>query len=156
MRRGAAAATALDLALVLAGCAAADLLPPGTPHDATAVFRPASMVVDPEAAAQGDIVELSFPGEMTRGVWFVLEQEVQGSWAYRYDLTSDGPGAGWPVDWHVAGGEGFAVEDIGVGGNGPDHVAIPETAEPGTWRICTGNAGENVCVRIEIVEGDGQ
>jgi len=156
MRRGAIAAVALALSLALAGCAATDLLPPGTPHDATAVFRPASMAVDPEAAAPADIVELSFPDEMTRGVWFVLEQEVQGSWAYRYDLTSDGPGAGWPVDWHVAGGEGFAVEDIGVGGIGPDHVVIPDTAAPGTWRICTGNAGENVCVRIEIVGGDGQ
>ena len=153
MRRGAPAGTAL--ALVLAACAATDLLPPGTPHDATAVFSPASMVVDPETAAPGDVVELSFPDEMTRGVWFVLDQEVGESWTYRYDLTSDGPGAGWPVDWHVAGEEGFAVEDIGVGGNGPDHVAIPETAEPGTWRICTGNAGENICVRIEIVERGG-
>jgi hypothetical protein len=157
MRRGAPAATALALALalVLAACAAADLLPPGTPHDATAVFRPASMIADRETAAPGEIVGLLFPDEMTRGVWFVLEQEVGESWTYRYDLTSDGPGAGWQVTWRPAGEEGFAVEDIGVGGRGPDHVVIPDTAEPGTWRICTGNAGENVCVRIEIVERDG-
>jgi hypothetical protein len=155
MRRGAPASIALALALLLAGCAAADLLPPGTPHDATAAFRPASMVADRETAAPGDTVGLLFPEEMTRGVWFVLEQEVGESWTHRYDLTSDGPGAGWPVAWHVAGEDGFAVEDIGVGGPGPDHVVIPDTAEPGTWRICTGNAGENVCVRMEIVDGDG-
>ena len=155
MRRGAPAATALAFALVLAACAVTDLLPPGTPHDATAVFRPAAMVVDRETAAPGDVVGLLFPDAMTRGVWFVLEQEVGESWTYRYDLTSDGPGAGWPIDWHVAGEEGVAVEDIGVGGPGPDRVVIPEVAEPGTWRICTGNAGENVCVRIEIVERDG-
>lgn len=151
MRPGAPAAVAPVLALALSACAAADLLPPGTPHDPTAVVRPASMAADRETASPGDIVGLRFPDAMTRGVWFVLEQEVAESWTYRYDLTSDGPGAGWEVGWHVAGEEGFAVEDIGVGGNGPDHVVIPDTAEPGTWRICTGNAVENVCVRIEIV-----
>jgi hypothetical protein len=142
---------ALATLALATGCA--EILPAaaGTPHDATAVFRPASMVADREAAAPGDIVELSFPDEMTRGVWFVLEREVGSSWDYRYDLTSDGPGPDWPMDWQVAGGEAFAVEDIGVGGGGPDRVILPETAEPGTWRICTGNAGENVCVRIEIV-----
>ena len=137
--------------LALVGCES--LVPTGTPHDATAVFRPASMVADRETAAPGDIVELTFPDEMTRGVWFVLEQEAGGRWIYRYDLTSDGPGEGWPIEWRVAGEEGFAVEDIGVGGPGPDRVVIPDTAEPGSWRICTGNAGENVCVRIRLVEG---
>ena len=28
---------------------------------------------------------------------------------------------------------------------------VAEPGTPGTWRICTGNAAENVCVRIEIV-----
>jgi hypothetical protein len=129
------------------GCNA--FVPAGTPHDATAVIRPASMVVVPEIAEGGEQVALQFPDEMTRGVWFVLEQEAGDSWVYRYDLTSDGPGPGWPVGWFPAGGLD-AVEDIGVGGRGPDHVVIPDTAPPGSWRICTANALQNVCARIEI------
>ncbi len=29
------------------------------------------------------------------------------------------------------------VEDIGVGGPGPDRVLVPEVAAPGIYRICT-------------------
>jgi hypothetical protein len=45
----------------------------------------------------------------------------------------------------------MAVEDIGVGGPGPDRVPIPDVAEPGSYRICTGNAAENICAPIEVV-----
>ena len=56
------------------------------------------------------------------------------------------------MSWHAAGAaEGMAVEDIGVGGPGPDHVPIPDPAEPGDYRICTGNAGADFCAPIEIV-----
>jgi hypothetical protein len=85
MRRCAVAGA---IALGLVACTADDLLPAGTPHDATAVFRPASMVADRETAAPGDMVGLSFPDEMTRGVMFVLEEEGDSSWTYRYFLVS--------------------------------------------------------------------
>jgi hypothetical protein len=139
------------LVALAVGCTDMSIDPAGTPHDAAAVIRPASMVADRAIVASGDVVELTFPDEMTRGVWFVLEREAASSWVYRYDLTSDGPGPGWPMEWHVAGDEGFAVEDVGVGGPGPDRVVIPDTAEAGSWRICTANAAENVCVRVEIL-----
>jgi hypothetical protein len=150
-RPGRPAAFLAFLALWLVACGS--VVPAGTPHDASAMFRPASMIVEPESAAPGQEVELRFPDEMTRGVWFVLEQEVGEAWVHRYDLTSDGPGPDWMITWHVAGQEGFAVDDIGVGGPGPDTVRIPDVAEPGSWRICTANAAENVCVRIGIVDG---
>jgi hypothetical protein len=29
---------------------------------------------------------------------------------------------------------------------------IPDTAEPGEYRVCTGNAGTNFCAEIVVVE----
>jgi hypothetical protein len=140
-------AAALFLGSTLAACGS--VIPVGTPHDAAAVFRPASMVADREMAAPGEVVELRFPDQMVRGIMFVLEQEVGSTWVYRYLLLSDANG-GVP-QWFGADREDVAVEDVGMGGPGPDRVVIPDVAEPGSWRLCTGNAGENVCVRLEIV-----
>ena len=54
-------------------------------------------------------------------------------------------------EWFVAGEEEeVGVPAIGITGPGPDRVVIPPDATPGTWRVCTADAGENVCVRIEI------
>lgn len=141
-------AAALLLCATLAACAS--VVPAGTPHEATAaVFRPASMVADRESAAAGDVVELRFPDQMVRGIMFVLEQEVGSTWVYRYLLLSDANG-GEP-QWFTADREDVAIEDVGIAGPGPDRVVIPDVAAPGSWRLCTGNAGENVCVRLEIV-----
>jgi hypothetical protein len=134
--------------LLLAGCTS--LPPAGTPHDATAIVRPASMVIDREVAAPGDIVEVSFPDGMARGIMFVLEEETGASWTYRYILLAP-LGDGEP-SWATADGD-VAVPDIGATGVGPDRLLIPEVAAPGSYRICTGNAAENVCARIEIVAG---
>jgi hypothetical protein len=146
------AVLALAVLAVATGCA--EVIPGvGTPHDATAVFRPASMVADRETAAPGDVVELRFPDEMVRGILFVLEEEVGNRWVYRYGLMSSGDAGGGPGSWFVAGEEeDVGVPAIGVLGPGPDRVTIPPDASPGTWRICTGNAAENVCVRIEIAD----
>ena len=125
---------------------------PAGPADPAAEMRPDLLVVDPQVAEPGDIVALQFPQQTTRGILFVLEQRVGETWALRYYLTSDGPGPDWRLSWQEAGAQGVAVEDIGVGGVGPDHVPIPEVAEPGDYRICTANAGDEFCVPIEIVE----
>jgi hypothetical protein len=133
----------------IAGCGS--FAGPVTPHDATAVFRPASMVADRETVAPGEVVEVTFPDEMGRGILYVLEQEVNGTWAYRYGLIATGEGA-IPSRWFVAGDD-VAIEDIGVVGRGPDRVLIPDIAPTGSWRLCTGNAAENVCVRLRVVGG---
>lgn len=122
------------------------------PADPEAQMQPELMVADPVAVSPGGVVGLTFPAGSNRGVLFVLEQRVGDSWAHRYDLLSDGPGAGWQRSWHPVGAEPIAVDDIGVGGPGPDRVPIPETAEAGDYRICTGNAGENFCTPIHIGE----
>jgi hypothetical protein len=140
MRR---ATLAVGLCVSLIGCGG----PEGTPHDASAIFRPADMVADRERAAPGDFIEIRFPQEMVRGLLYVLEEETGSSWAYRYALISDANG-GQP-SWQLP--EGVAVDDIGIGGTGPDRLVIPNDASPGSYRICTGNAVDNVCVRLEIV-----
>lgn len=145
------AVMALAMVALAGGCA--EVLPDalGTPHDATAVFRPASMVADRETAAPGDTVELTFPGEMVRGMLYVLEEEIGNTWVYRYGLMSSREAGGGPGEWFVAGEEEeVGVPAIGITGPGPDRVVIPPDATPGTWRVCTADAGENVCVRIEI------
>lgn len=141
----------LPLILLAACTTALAPSPAGGPHDPGARMRPDLIVAEPPRVAPGAVLALAFPAETTRGIHFVLEQQSGDTWVHAFDLVSDGPGAGWPRDWSVAGSEEFAIPDIGVGGSGPDRVVIPEVAKPGTWRICTGNAGENVCTTIEIV-----
>jgi hypothetical protein len=125
---------------------------PGDPADPNAQMRPDLIVAEPKRVAAGAVLELTFPEETVRGVLFVLESQARGTWFHQFNLVSDGPGPDWRLDWSPAGDEEFAVPAIGVAGPGPDRVPIPDVAEPGTWRICTGNAGQNICAPIEIVE----
>lgn len=141
------------LAMGLVACST--LVPPpapaiGEPADPAAALRPDLIVAEPIQATPGEVVALTFPAETTRGIHFVLERLVDDVWVYEFDLLSDGPGPGWERRWIRAGGD-LAIEDIGVGGVGPDRVVSPEVAAPGGWRICTGNAAQNICTTIEIV-----
>lgn len=143
-------AVTVALALLASACTEPIAPDPGVgPADPLAEMRPDLIVADPPAAAPGAVVGLLFPEETSRGILFVLEQRVGETWVHRYSLTSDGPGPGWSMNWQVAG-ELAAVPDIGVGGPGPDRVTIPEVAEPGDYRICTGNAGDEFCTPIQI------
>ena len=141
--------------MIPSGGAAGDGAEPGraggVPTDPDAEVRPDLLVLDPTTAAPVDVVALTFPEETTRGILFVLDERVDDAWISRFFLTSDGPGAGWERRWAPADAGGMAVEDIGVGGPGPDRVIVPEVAEPGAYRICTGNAGADFCAPIEIV-----
>ena len=138
--------------LVGSGCAGLpEVAPIVRPADPGAEMRPDLIVADPEVIPPGGIVALTFPEETTRGILFVLEERVGDSWAHRYNLSSDGPGQPFKMSWHLPDDENVAFPDIGVGGGGPDRVPIPETAEPGDYRICTGNAGDEFCTPIEIV-----
>jgi hypothetical protein len=120
------------------------------PADPDAEMRPDLMVADPEAISPGGVVAVTFPEETMRGIHFVLEEHVGESWALRYNLFSDGPGAGWQRSWQPATLEAVVVPDIGVGGPGPDRVPIPEPVTSGDYRICTGNSSDNFCTPIRI------
>lgn len=143
---------AMILILIATGCSVLGPSVAGAPANPDAEIRPDLMVADPAEVAPGAVVALTFPDETTRGILFVLEQRVGDAWELRYYLTSDGPGPGWERTWQPAGANGLAVEDIGVGGPGPDRVLIPNVAEAGSYRICTGNAGADFCTPLEIVD----
>ena len=141
------------LAVVLVGGCGTPLMPTpvGVPENPGAEMRPDLIVAEPVQVEPGGIAALTFPALTTRGILFTLDLETAGEWRTVYFLTSDGPGPEWERTWSRAGGAGLAVEDIGVGGPGPDQVLIPDIAEPGSYRICTANAAEVICAPIEVV-----
>ena len=145
----------LLLAAVAASLLACDL--PTTfvevgPADPDVAMRPDLLVADPSTPSPGEIVELTFPEETFRGLAFVLERQSGAGWQHRYDLVSDANG-GEPVGWDVMERPAnIGVEDVGIAGPGPDRVLIPDAAPPGSYRICTGNAGDNFCTPITIVD----
>ena len=63
-------------------------------------------------------------------------------------MTSDANG-GEPLTVPV-GTEGYGYPDAGIGGPGPDRVLVPEDAEPGAYRICTANAGDDFCAPLQV------
>ena len=123
----------------------------GEPYDVDAQMRPDLMVATPDPAAPDETVELTFPEETSRGVAFVLERQLpDGSWDHVYFLIAsraDGPDirpewfpADQPPNWSAGG----------VVGPGPDRVVVPATAEPGDYRICTANAGDEFCTPLRV------
>lgn len=123
--------------------------PPAGPADPNAEMAP-NLLVAPDEASPGEVIGLRFPEQTIRGIHFVLEVEDGESWQYLYDLVSAANG-GQPA-WTHTGNDQFGIPDVGIGGPGPDRVQIPDDAGPGSYRICTGNAGENFCALIEIVD----
>lgn len=151
------------LLMALSGCGSSDVvtaagsgaetatqLPEADPFDGAATNRPELLVISPGMAEPGDQVELSFPQGTSRGVAFTLEEAARGGWAWTHVLTSgvDGYSDGKP-SW-VARGTPYGWEDIGVNGSGPDLILLPEGIDPGAYRICTANAGTNLCGEITV------
>jgi len=112
-------------------------------------MRPDLIIAEPSEARPGEIVSLTFPTGWDRGILYAIEVALGDGWERRNLLISDANGA--QPTWFDSGGENVVVEMIGIVGAGPDRVLIPDVLEPGDYRICTGNAGENICTPIEIV-----
>ena len=146
------AASLVVMALLAACSAAAPSSEPPSPIASEVPVRPGVMVVDPAAARPGQGVAARFPGGWDRGILFALDAEAGDGWDRRWMLISDASG-GEP-SW-FSSDEDVAVEAIGISGEGPDHRLIPDAAERGAYRLCTANAGEDVCAPIEIEAADG-
>lgn len=144
-RQNATAAAALALASVMTSCAS-----PSGPFDPDAEIRPDLLEVRPDVAAAGEHVELLFPEETVRGVGYVLERRNGDTWDWKYGLASTGGGGGEPTWWSASDSDRYPVPDIGVMGPGPDLVTIPDSAEPGDYRLCTSNAGDNFCAQVTV------
>jgi PAS domain-containing protein len=112
-------------------------------------LRPDLLVLDPATATPGELVAMRFPESSMRGVAFQLDRRTADGWAPVAWMTSDGNG-GVPITVPPST-EGYAVEDVGIGGPGPDHVRLPDELPAGDYRVCTANAGSDFCAPLEVV-----
>lgn len=124
------------------------------PYDADAEIRADLMVVEPSTAAPGERVDVTYPGGRERGVAYVLERWTGATWATTHYLTATTDGYGTEPGWVDVGTERYGWEDIGIAGEGPDGLIIPDNAVASEYRICTANSRENVCAEITIAEPD--
>ena len=151
MRPLRSSASSLVGALLLAACGIVtgpnDPMP--FPIDPDAVTDPARMTVEPNPAAPGDLVVIRFPGGHDRGVLYAIDANFDGRWERRGLLISDANG-GRP-QWFPADSEDLFVDMVGIGGEGPDRVLVPPVFDTGSYRICTANAADALCVPLEIV-----
>ncbi len=139
------------LAVVAAGCAGdAEPAVPSGPYDPGAELRPDLIVAEPTRLAAGDVVALTFPQETGRGIHFVLEQRVGDTWNLVYHLLS-GANAAEPSFFRPGEGDNIGIPAIGIGGRGPDRLTVPDDVTPGSYRICTANAGDEFCAEIDVV-----
>ena len=107
------------------------------------------VTVTPATVRPGATVALMFPDETGRGIAFQLAKASEPDKVLYY-LTSDwGPGGKHTPTWWAAGDNGV-WEDVGISGPGPDHVIVPDTAEDGTYRLCTANAASQVCGLLTV------
>jgi hypothetical protein len=151
-RRGAArTATLLALvALALASCGQAPDAdaPDGTVHR-DAIVDPSRLVVDADRAAPGSLLQVSFPGGMTRGPGFTIDRRVDERWVWRYVVSSDTDD---PLPTARAVDPTVQLEwNSGPAFDGPrpHRIPIPEDADDGRYRICTA-PDPVVCVEVEV------
>lgn len=120
----------------------------GWPIDPDSVTDPARMTVEPVRAAPGDLVAIRFPGGFDRGILYAIDANFDGRWERRGLLISDADRR--EPQWFPLDAE-LGVEMVGIGGEGPDRVIVPDVLDTGQYRICTANAVEALCVPLDVV-----
>ena len=128
-----------------------DDAPTDGPYDASAELHPDLLELEEDEVRPGAIIRLHFPQETPRGVGYVLEEEVEGTWQLRYFLTA-AEHSGASPSWSTAGRNDPVWPDVGVSGPGPNWIQVPHIADPGSYRVCTANAGEEFCARLELTD----
>lgn len=117
---------------------------------ATESAGPTEMVARPAVVTPGQTVDLMFPTQELRGWSFTLEISEGEGWRPAFDLVAaSGPNS--EPSWAPTGEE-RGMADVGIGGLGPDTVVVPPVAEPGRYRLCTGNAAVEQCTTITVIE----
>lgn len=112
-------------------------------------IRPDLVTLAPDPAPPDANVDLSFPTKTGRGVAFQLDRDTDDGWEPMAWMTSDANG-GEPVTV-PAFTNGYGVDGVGIGGPGPDTVALPEDLAPGAYRICTANRGDpEICAELTV------
>ncbi len=138
-----AMAQAEDCSLVAADRSAPD------PPQPEPEMRPDLMVIEPAVAAPGEELALRFPKETPRGIAFELHRRTDRRWVTTHWMNSDANGIQIAGTAPV-GTDGFGSDDLGVGGPGPDRVALPGDIQSGEYRVCTANAGDEFCAPLTI------
>jgi hypothetical protein len=111
-----------------------------------------TMTVTPATAAPGQRVALRFQSKEVRGIAFSLSAWSNQGWTVAYYLTSDwgSPGSHTPDWWAVEDSEGRGWPDVRIGGPGPDHVIVPDTAPAGDYLLCTANSVHEACAILTV------
>ena len=79
-----------------------------------------------------------------------MESRRGDGWNLEYHLISDWGDGREPQSYRAISIEGIAIEDIGIGGGGPDVISIPVDVAEGEYRVCTGISRPNICARLII------
>lgn len=108
-----------------------------------------TMEVTPAEVEPGQTVALTYPPEdRLRGVAFSLSEWITDGWEVTHYLTS-GSHPSTPRNWwSVEDAEGRGWNDVAVGGTGPDHVVVPDTASNGTHLLCTTDGEKCTLIRV--------
>jgi hypothetical protein len=109
------------------------------------------VLVYPESATPGSLIELTYPDENMRGIAFSLAPWTGTEWGeVEYYLTATQVRSKEPTWWPATENGGW--DDLGVGGPGPDFLTIPDSAPPGGYLLCSANAKEQFCVVVQVDE----
>lgn len=121
------------------------------PRQQAAEISPERIRVEPTQVAPGDELELFFPQEDARAVYYWLEFDVDATWDERYFAYAVSRSYNTDGDPHtVPTGEEKGWDDAGVTGPGPDRILVPEDASLGRWRVCGPIADGEFCAEFEV------
>ena len=107
------------------------------------------MQIEQRAYEPGDRVSVRWPSEDLRGVAYSLDLWTGQEWDTRYYIGATKKPTSSPA-WWDADEKGRGWPDIGIGGPGPDLAVVPDTAESGTYRLCTANARRQSCALLTV------
>jgi len=113
------------------------------------VHRP--MVITQAIAAPGEEFDALFPERTLRGLDYVMTLQSRSTLAHAFQLGPVPAGSDGTPSWrHIE--DRLPVADIAVGGVGPDRLVVPESAAPGTYRICIENAVVPLCDALTVLD----
>ncbi len=116
-----------------------------TPAETSATAPPpeagSTMTLSPLDPSPGNEFSAFFAEDNVRSLGFLVHLWTGSEWGQPvYLLISDrefGESKWFPADNDIA------INSISVEGVGPDGLRLPESMEPGYWRICTGGAARD-------------
>ncbi len=114
--------------------------PPGSPP----------MVLNPDDAVPGDVIEIAFPEGTLHGQGYTLESGSGEEWTVEYFLAAR-PAYEDDVQpiWWVSGDSDVAFDSIGYVGADPMAVTVPETVATGKYRVCM-RPNREVCAALTV------